>query len=901
MGSEELAQRNLTKGGLKVANYEYYNLGRTTLNQLKAHNVIPKKDYGAYESYQPDGLLVDRTNKGLPLVVAVIEHKQPDKFKTDKAKLSSVRQCNDVAQELFAKIGIATDGTEYIWFNPLQKIKDNTYTDRKGKSRSFTYIQNVDGKLLKEKFIISNKIDESNIDKLNDNTKNTISIVNNLYNLLDKDNSIVITPEPINPMQLARSVWQDIWIATGKSPEKCLYNVVELFIFKFLSDLEILIEPENFGYLSSLYLKGKTDGEVLDYYAKICRHKITSLFPHSKLDGTTIINGTIFVDEKGNANLTQSLLFRNSIKKFADFGKLQNIDNDFKTKLYETFLKETQGLKGLGQYFTPRKVVRAVVNMSGISELQRGANVCDPFCGVGGFLLEPINLYNKIKRGFIPVDGTISPDINFSGFDKGSEKDEERTIILAKANMLIYLSEIITKYRTSTVEFSNVFNNMFKLLKTNLGTLGMVTDDEEKKYDLILTNPPYVTKGKRTMSNEIANNSNLSEVYSSKGIGLEGLALNWIIWHLKLGGSAFIIIPDGLLNRIHDRELRTYILDNCYLNAIISLPKKTFFATSKKTYILSITKKDNPEDEQEHPVFTYLVKDIGERLDVTRFDIPENDLLEMTSLYNQFKGSKDSFTTTSPKCKIQPIERFKTALSWIIDRWWSDEEKKDLGIIEPEDVITLEEFQTKIDNLRESLLTAKSELDKITDNENITFKEFELQELCDFSNTTNRSSFTRAFVNENKGTIPVYSASKTPDFIGYGKIKDKIEGVKYFKDCLTWNIDGFVGKAFYRGGIFTLSEKVIPLILFEKYVGKVDYMYIRCVLQKEASKRDLGFTNKAGKARIADIPVKIPVDKDGNFILEKQQELALNYKRIEDVKEQMSEELKSFNESVIEL
>ena len=848
-----------------MANYEFYNLG--------------------------GGILIDRADRGKPTVVVVVEYKREGEFKSESDKLLSVRRCNDVARELGAKIGIATDGTDFIWFNPLQKSKAD----------SFTYIQNAEGKLLTEKFLVTNKADESNIDKLDDQTRNTINIVNNLYNLLDEENSIVTTPEPINPMQLAKTVWQDIWIATGKSPEKCLYNVVELFIFKFLSDLGILKGSENFDHLFGLYAKGRSNEDVLHHYAKVCRDRIYTLFEPGE-DGTTIINGTIFVNEQGEANLTQSILFRNSLKKFLDFGKLQNIDNEFKTKLYETFLKETQGLKGLGQYFTPRKVVRAVVNMSGINDLKKGQSVCDPFCGVGGFLLEPINLYNKIKRGFIPIDGVINPDIKFTGFDKGSEKDEERTIILAKANMLIYLSEIIAKYSTLTLEFSRMFNDIFRLLKTNLGTLGVKLADETEKFDLILTNPPYVTRGKRTISNEIADDADLSEVYTVKGIGLEGLALNWIMFHLKSGGSAFVIIPDGLLNRIHDRDLRNEILKCCYINAIISLPKKTFFATSKKTYILSITKKDKPEDEQVDPVFTYLVDTIGERLDVTRFDTPgSNDLLEMTSLFNQFKDDKEGFNTVSPKCKIQPIERFVNEASWIIDRWWTDEEKETLGIIELEDVISLEEFQEKIDNLRDSLLVAKKELDKITDSENITFREFRLEELCDLSKTTNRSSFTRSFVDQHKGDVPVYSASKTPDFTGYGNIKDHLPGVKYFENCLTWNIDGYVGKAFYRTGRFTLSEKVIPLILFEKYQGKVDYMYIRSVLQKEASKRDLGFSNKAGKARIADIPIKIPIDKDGHFNLEKQRELALNYKRIEDIKEQISEELKSFNESVIEL
>lgn len=899
--SEELVQRNLTKHGLKVVNYEYYNIGNTTLNELKKHNIIPKKDYTSYGAHKPDALLVDRTNPNTPLVIAVIEHKKGDKFKSKQDRLKSVQQCNNLAQELKAKIGVATDGTDFIWFNPSQKTKGNNYTDSKHKNRSFTYITNFDGVYIKDKFLITSRTDELNLDKLNDETRNTVNIVNNLYNLLDENNSVVVAPEQINPLQLAKSVWQDIWIATGKTPEKCLYNVVELFIFKFLSDLEILKEPENFDYLMSLYEKDKKDSEVLDYYARICRKKIQALFPSSPIDGTTIINGTIFVDESGNANLSQSILFKTSLEKFRKFGKLQNIDNEFKTKLYETFLKQTQGLKGLGQYFTPRKVVRAVVGMSGIDTLQEGQRVCDPFCGVGGFLLEPINLYNRLKREFIPANGTITPRITFTGYDKGSEKDEERLIILAKANILIYLSEIIAKHRHLTVQFSNLFNSIFHLLKTNLGTLGTIIEDEDEKFDLILTNPPYVTKGKKTLSNEIEQDSRLKEVYKTKAIGVEGLALNWIISHLRAGGSAFVIIPDGLLNRIYDKDLRNSILNECYLNAIISLPKKTFFATTKKTYILSITKKDNIEDIQTDPVFTYLIKDIGEKMDITRFDVDENDLLPMVSLYNQFKGAKATFKTSDKKCKIHPYKKFQEEISWIIDRWWSDEEKEELGIIEPEDVITLEEFETRLDNLRESLLTAMNELKEITDQRKTKFEDYDLSTLFDLEITTNKSNFTRAFVNENKGDIPVYSASKDQDFEGYGRIKDNLPKVKYFENCLTWNIDGYIGKAFYRQGRFTLSEKVIPLVIKEEYLGRVDYLYAKYVIEKESKLKDLHFSNKAGKARIGDIQIKIPLTNKGEFDLNKQKELAKNYKRIEDIKEQISGELKSFEESVVEL
>lgn len=907
--SEELNQKGLTEHGLILGDYQFYNIGSTTLNQLKKYKIIPNKDYKDYSSRRPDALLVNRINKSKPLVVATIEYKDDGKFSNEKDIIKTIQQCNDVAQEIKSKIGIVTDGDKFVWFNPHQKNAETEYTDEtSGKLRSYTIIIKDNGEPLTDAFEINQKIDELRIDNLTDKTRETYFLINNLYNLLDKNNSIISSPKSINPLPLAKTVWQDIWIATGKTPEKCLYNVVEVFIFKFLSDLEILKEPENFEYLLSLYNKGKSDEYVLDYYAKICRKKIYELFPIDAIDKTTIINGTIFVDEKGEANLSQSILFKNSLKKFKEFedkfGKLKNIDKDFKTKLYETFLKQTQGLKGLGQYFTPRKVVRAIVNISGIKNLTKGQRFCDPFCGVGGFILEPINLYSNLKRDFIPVNGKINSNIIYEGYDKGAEKDEERTIILAKANMLIYLSDIIVKNGHLTQEFAKLFNNVFHLLKSNLGTFGIVKDKEEEKYDLILTNPPYVTKGKKTLSNEINDNAELKKIYKINSIGIEGLAVEWIIRNLKKKGSAFIILPDGLLNRLADKRMRDFILKECYLNAVISLPKKTFFATTKKTYIVSITKKDDLKDKQVFPVFTYIVKDIGERLDVTRFDIESDDLREMVSLFNQYKGSEDSFIPDKPKCKIQPIEKFYNEFSWIIDRWWSNEEKQKLGIVEAEEILSLDEFQDKIEELQDSLKEAMEELKKINQDTDLKFIELEIKDLFDLKVNTNHSSFTRAFVDSNKGKIPVYSASKDPDFIGYGKVKDNLSGIKYFENCLTWNIDGYIGKAFYRKGRFTLSEKVIPLILNDEYKETINYEYVKYVLEKEATKKEMNFSNKAGKSRISDIKIKIPIKTiDGEVIIDfdKQQELSKKYIKIEEIKQQISNELSSFRELSVEL
>ena len=82
-----------------------------------------------------------------------------------------------------------------------------------------------------------------------------------------------IETEPIlNPQELAKNVWQKIWISTGKEPEKCLYNVVEIFIFKFLSDLDILQGLMSFDALFEQAVNDKNN--ALQLYASLIRPKI---------------------------------------------------------------------------------------------------------------------------------------------------------------------------------------------------------------------------------------------------------------------------------------------------------------------------------------------------------------------------------------------------------------------------------------------------------------------------------------------------------------------------------------------------------------------------------------------------------------------------------------------------
>ncbi len=1049
--SEELLQRDLINNPDKIGKWDFYNIGATSIKALKGYGIIRNIDYGKLENKKIDALIVQKKQ-----VIAVVEYKTPTQFKTKEQKDKAIQQEIKVAEILGAKLIIATDTQETIWVNTKtgKRVKDET------------------GKELKINF--------------NPKDDKIVALIEKINYSINELNDSIKPKKLVNPTDLAKQIWQDIWSVSGATPENCLYTFVELFIFKYLSDLGVLGQGFNFDHLMERY-DYKTDNSseaALEYYAGTIRPKIKDLFPQNEIDKTTIINGTIFVSKDQKAVKGYNTVFKKVLDKFKDYGKLENIDLDFKSQLFESFLKESISKKNWGQFFTPLKVVRAIVEMAK-DEIKDGSSICDPACGVGKFLLEPI--VTRLDQFYKIDKNGIKPKITLHGYDKGFDKDEQKTIILAKANMLIYFSDLIKENPALTKDFSKLFNESF-ILKTN-SILGTLSETVENEYDLILTNPPYVTSGSSNLKEEIKKDKELENYYKINSLGVEGLFMEWIIKALKPGGKAFVVIPDGILNRQNDKHLRKYILDECYLDGIISLPAKTFFTTIKKTYILCITKKINKSDFQTSPVFTYLVSEIGETRDVYRFDIDQNDLQEAVTYFSFFKGNKENFNkfNTEKRCKIQEISRFNDNIenNWIIDKWWTENEKIKLGIIEEDKFIKfddfpllLEEISNNLNTLREDILSlnekkkanidyveleihemfdilgegsnltknfleahkgiypvysgqtensgvfgfintykyneelitwttygvyagslfkrkgkfnigrnacglklknkyidlinldyivisaenvftdnakgeagkhrslpqsiAKSLKIKIPlDNDKISiekqqevFEKYQLieetktkvaeykakinqlvveidansknkfikiEDIFDLSIKTNSSKFTKTFIEKNKGNIPVYSASKFPDSVDYGYVKDNLKDIKYFEDCLTWNIDGSIGKAHYRKGRFSLSEKVIPLIVKSDLKNILNIDFLKNIIETEFNKHSFDFGNKAGKGKIQKIEISIPINDNGEFDLVTQKEIADKYRKIEEIKATINKELDKIQSTNIEI
>ena len=644
---------------------------------------------------------------------------------------------------------------------------------------------------------------------------------------------------------------------------------------------------------------GNNENEVLEYYASTVRVKIKALFPGNPKDKTTIINGTIFVSKDDKAVSGYATVFHKILKRFNDFGTLENIDYDFKSKLFETFLKESISKKNWGQYFTPLKVVRAIVNMIDITP---GMKICDPACGVGKFLLEPI--LHDLHRFYKVEDGELKPQITLSGFDKGFDKDEQKTIILAKANMLIYMSGLLREHPEMTDKFAKLFNDTF-LLQTNsiLGTLAKPVHDQ---YDLILTNPPYVMSGSSNLKEEISKDDTLKKYFSVSAMGIEGLFMEWIIRALKPNGKAFIVVPDGIMNRSNDKKLRDFILEQCEIDAVISLPLNTFFTTNKKTYILALTKKapvmvDGVPTLQRQisPVFTYLCSEIGETRDVYRFDINQNDLQVASDLFNMFKGAKTSFANTlnmigDRRCKISSIDDFYNGTHWCVERWWNHEERQALGIEEESKTIGVNDFRVLLAdtiNTLSELDEPLAEVEKKND-EGLQFLEIPITQVFDI--VRGDGKYTRSYVHEHTGEHPLYSGNTFGPFA-------QIDSYDYNVPALTWAIDGLAGYMMIHRSPFSATNHRGILLLKDT---NIDLEYAKYTLEPIFRELKKGRQGDNGENEYTSLPpfmiqsVKfaIPVDHDGEPWLEKQKEIAAGYVTLEQTKETVVEQIANLSQ-----
>lgn len=233
------------------------------------------------------------------------------------------------------------------------------------------------------------------------------------------------------------------------------------------------------------------------------------------------------------------------------------------------------------------------------------------------------------------------------------------------------------------------------------------------------------------------------------------------------------------------------------------------------------------------------------------------------------------------------------------------------------DLATQIEISKKFEEIemkRQILLDDKQKLLSSTvdiDISSYSYHEVSLKTIFDLSQTSNGSKFTKTFIKANEGTIPVYGASKFEDEVGYGYIKDNAEiiekkngketrtKVRYFENCLTYNIDGTAGYVFYRKDKFSLSEKVKPLIIVDEYKKHLDANYLKYILQPIFRINTRGRKGPNGENEFSKISrniienlfIPIPIKEDGTFDLETQKLISDKYQKAENIKNALSKQI----------
>jgi len=889
--SEELQRYQVTGTGGRVQyqgeafdSFQRYVLGATTLTQLKQAGIIesfvneiafqPKIWRGSSsQASRPDELIVDGR-----IVKLVIERKTPEELATPKLEESAAEQCLTYMQQLRCQLGVVTDGTKFLWIN-----------DPENKSSEVRYIY-----------------DEQQLFTKNYRQAGTLQKV---LLELDKESDSIKHPPAVDPSSLADKVWQTIWLATHEEPKLCLSTFVEIFLYKFLSDLEVLpnaLRINNLNLSEAMYTADKGMTQI-EFYVQNVRPHLKRLFPEGKRitppianfiegsDTTSIIDGFAFL-EPGIATHNHPLSsfnksFMDIIKAFMEFGRITNIDSEFKSRVYEKFLKKSAKQQKLGQYLTPRNIVRAILEMADLKaiKLRNNAVICDPASGVGGFILEPL-LHEELLKGNLETN-TVQWKAKLIGLEV-----DRQTNILAKANMLIHLAEEYRAFnQKQRADFADLMNATF-ILTDHDKMLGSLEFPQQDAFDLIITNIPFVVRGTRMVKARIAESANLKTQYGKSGTGMESLFLRYIINAMKPGSSAFVIIPKGVLART-ETSLKTCLKENCELDAIISLPKKSFYNTTNPTYILALTKKTSKNTLQRSKVFVYMVREIGETRDVLRSPC-RNDLRDMARQFRIFKAAQELYEPRSVACKLVDIENFDTKLRWDIDSlFWNNDERKELGLIK-DDAITLTDFQ----KLTTSTMGSISEtLENLKNGASSTNKQTEIS-LGDpqYFKLLRGRRVTRKDCQRHSGDIPVISGrGKKESYLGHVS-EDWLKEQKipvYTKPMIVIAANGNVGTVFLRDEPkYAVHDDAIGIEIVSE---KVDPHYVLYAIRASVATARFQYDAKLYQKRLSKLKIKIPTADDDTISKEKQQVLASKFEGLENLKHQVERFAKNLENKVI--
>ena len=276
----------------------------------------------------------------------------------------------------------------------------------------------------------------------------------------------------------------------------------------------------------------------------------------SQCDG---LIGTIFT--KATNKIYRPVMLKKVIDMVAE-DNWYMMEGDLKGAIYEKILeKNGQDKKsGAGQYFTPRALISAIVE---VVDPKITETVGDPCCGTAGFLLAA---YEHMR--------TQSRDVEKQRFLKNNALfgADNTDLVVTLASMNLYLHDI-------------------GVGKSPIVYQDSLIDTSDRMFQVVMTNPPFGTRPQGSV--DVSANRPEFVKTSDNQVNF----LQHIMSIVKTGGRVGVVLPDSILtDGDSTKKVRDKLLKDFNLHTILRLPTGIFYAGGVKTNVLFFQKGEPTKD-----------------------------------------------------------------------------------------------------------------------------------------------------------------------------------------------------------------------------------------------------------------------------------------------------------------
>jgi len=332
--------------------------------------------------------------------------------------------------------------------------------------------------------------------------------------------------------------------------------------------------------------------------------------------------------------------------------RLEEADPDTKGDLFEHVLRQIKQAGELGQFRTPRHIIRAIVNLV---DPKIGETVYDPAAGTAGFL---VGAYEHIRLANSSPQGHDLAELEGKTFERG-HGDRLRDSQWRKLQTATFYGNDVDPKMVSLASMNLALRGLpdVRILKRNVLTSSFDRQMKAEKglpldgYDVILANPPF--------SGRLDRDRIVDDVRIGTSTATELLFLKYMIDNLRDDGRCGVVVPEGVLfgSTGAHKELRRILMQNNRVEAVLSLPGGVFQPYSGvKTSVLVFTSGGRTE----RVMFLHAGND-GFKLDANHEQPIEAD--DLPGLAAAFKSRDDRIADWLARTEEQP---------WTENWWFAD-------------------------------------------------------------------------------------------------------------------------------------------------------------------------------------------------------------------------------------